>query len=150
MIEVFGNAWEIMSDYDYLCITTNGNIARGTHAVMGAGIAKEATRLCNGIDITLAKALKARGNVISNIGMKGNTKILSFPVKHNWYDNADIDLIVKSCNQLMNDVIGERDVKVLLPRPGCGNGNLDWHTEVKSVIGEILDDRVYIVHFRED
>lgn len=150
MIEVFGNAWEIMSDYDYLCITTNGNITRGTRAVMGAGIAKEATRLCSGIEITLAKALKARGNVISNIGTKGNTKILSFPVKHNWYDNADIDLIVKSCNQLMNDVIGERDVKVLLPRPGCGNGNLDWHTEVKSVIGEILDDRVCIVHFRED
>ena len=71
--------------------------------------------------------------------------IITFPVKHNWWEKADIDLIVKSCMQL-NKCINENGFdKVYLPRPGCGNGQLSWETDVKPVISEVLLKKVIIV-----
>jgi hypothetical protein len=34
---------------------------------------------------------------------------------------------------------------ILLPRPGCGNGQLDW-AQVGPAIAPLLDDRVTIVY----
>lgn len=156
MVEVFGNAWDLMVDggeykYSYLAITTNGTITKAGVGVMGAGIAKEAMMKCRGIEKVLAKRLLERGNIVSKLGenTKYNYTIISFPVKHNWFEDADIELIKDSCRYLMKEVIGDRDILVLLPRPGCGNGNLDWE-DVKVEIGKILDDRVHIVHFSKD
>lgn len=38
---------------------------------------------------------------------------------------------------------------VLLPRPGCGNGKLQWDF-VKREIEDLLDDRVTIVNWKKE
>jgi hypothetical protein len=89
----------------------------------------------------LYQQYEGEGGVIS-------TDILSFPVKHNWFEKADMDLIRRSCRELMEvaDELGLLEESALLPRPGCGNGKLDW-SDVKREIEPILDDRISVVTF---
>lgn len=151
MIEMVGDVWGLwellLKEYDvHLCITTNGIVRKDGKAVMGRGIALEAAQKFSWIQTNLGTNLKKYGN---NVHYLGNN-IFSFPVKHHWRDKADIELIKKSCLEIMDaldDLTEERKEKqkVLLVRPGCGNGGLNWETEVKPLISTLLDDRVIIV-----
>ena len=154
MIEINGDAWQtwqklLQHEECFLCITTNGTVKKNGECVMGAGIAKEAAHFFPRLPADLGKEITKHGNRMHYLG----DNLLSFPVKHNWFENADIELIKESCKSLMEalDYLAmEYDVEectALLVRPGCGNGKLDWETEVKPVIAPLLDDRVYVITF---
>ncbi len=70
--------------------------------------------------------------------------LVSFPVKHAWDQRADLDLIRQSAYELV--VLTEKYgwKKVLVPRPGCGNGQRKWH-EIKPILAPMLDDRFVVV-----
>lgn len=142
MKEVYGDAWTIRKDYTFLAITTNGIIKQNGKAVMGRGIAAEAKYRYPNIAYKLGELLLKQGNRIHVLA----PDLISFPVKHHWAEKADIRLIEASARELMAR-LGE-DETVLLPRPGCGNGGLNWK-DVKKVLRKILDDRVTIVHWRK-
>ena len=150
MLNVVGNAWELIngSKYDGLCLTTNGTVKSNGACVMGRGIALEAKQKLPGIDKYLGNSIVTKGNISVHLGsIKDNTQLFSFVVKHNYYEEADIELIKLSCLQLMA-WINKLDLKaVLLPRPGCGNGKLKW-VDVQPIIEPLLDDRVVIVSFK--
>jgi len=149
MIEVYGNALELAKDYAVLCVTTNGTIKYNGECVMGRGIALEIARLFPQIPRILGNNILTKGNCVQYITRTpSNTSIAAFPVKHNWWEDADIALIKRSCNQLMA-FLGDDSINVLLPRPGCGNGKLKWEY-VKPIIAPLLDDRIHIVHWKED
>ena len=78
------------------------------------------------------------------MGEVGSCRIIAFPVKHHWAQKADLELIRKSAEQLVE--ISQYCERVLIPRPGCGNGQLNWE-EVKPILEEILDDRFYVISF---
>lgn len=61
-----------------------------------------------------------------------------------WSAVADMDLILRSAKQLldMSDYFGWK--KIVIPRPGCGAGELSWN-EVKPKLDQILDNRFYSV-----
>lgn len=154
MTEITGDAWQtwqklLQQEECFLCITTNGTIKKNGECVMGAGIAKEAAQLFPYIPEELGHNISRYGNTVHYL----RNNMLSFPVKHNWWETADIELIKESCKTLMEalDTLAiERDVEectALLVRPGCGNGKLDWETQVKPAIAPLLDDRVYIITF---
>jgi hypothetical protein len=154
VIEITGDAWQTWQKLQeqeecFLCITTNGTLRKDGACVMGAGIAKEAARQFDWVAKDLGRNILMYGNVMHYLGHN----LVSFPVKHNWWETADIELIKRSCNELiafLDSMAIERDVEectAILVRPGCGNGKLDWETEVKPVISSLLDDRVYIITF---
>lgn len=143
MKEVFGDAMVLRRNYTYLCVTTNGCVKKNGEAVMGAGIAKSIAKKDPAAPARLGIRIRKNGNIVQKF--YGN--VLAFPVKHNWWEVADIELIKESCRQLMK-LLGP-DETALLPRPGCGNGKLNW-SDVKPVIEKILDDRVSIVHWKEE
>jgi len=148
MKEVRGDVFDLIKgEFQVICVTTNGFVKKNGECVMGRGIAQTVKRLFPHVPKKLGFLLKEYGNRVYILHKYEDGAILSFPVKHNWWEDADIKLIKRSCDELM--AMLDKNVhitKVLLPRPGCGNGKLSWD-DVKPAIEPLLDDRVYVATF---
>lgn len=156
MIEVTGNIWELAKPRDGIVITTNGTVKANGEAVMGRGIAKQAVMLYPPVARILGDNLRGSGNTVGFLRYEHSPKWISFPVKHNWWEKADLELIRQSATNLF-DLVDENfyydendDAAVAwtiwVPRPGCGNGGLKW-SDVKPVIEPIFDDRFTVVNY---
>jgi hypothetical protein len=67
-----------------------------------------------------------------------------------WACKADLKLIEQSCHNLVRLVHNFHFQLVLMPRPGCGAGELEWH-DVRPILREVLgsgDDRYIVVTWR--
>lgn len=138
MKEATGNIW----DYKYkglIVIPTNGFIKNNGANVMGRGLALDVQKMYPRFPFELGSHIKSHGNIVTEWPHSG---LITFPVKHNWYEDADPQLIIQSVDQLKR-VIGQRQCMVYMPRVGCGNGKLKWEL-VKPLLEE-LDDRFTIV-----
>lgn len=154
MLEIKGDLW--LEAADARVITTNGDVNRDGLAVMGRGVALQAAQRFPRIRTALARRLQQHGNQVYVLTPEEYTGIPTFedpfergpivtmPVKHHWREPADIYLIYQSCVELvfLADALGWQ--RVVMPRPGCGNGGLSWDL-VKSHIQPELDNRFVIV-----
>lgn len=132
-------------DCDARCITTNGTIKADGRAVMGRGVAFQACQRYRFLRKIQGQALQDLGNV-PTILIAGEPPVLvSFPVKHQWLDWADLSLIKDSAKKLVALADREGWQQVVLPRPGCNNGHRTWD-EVAPILAPILDDRFLVVH----
>ena len=73
-------------------------------------------------------------------------QLVIFPVKHNWREKAQFDLIHTSTHALLFYALAYPDAIWALPRPGCGNGGLDW-SMVEPIVS-VLPDNVHIYNWR--
>jgi hypothetical protein len=132
-------------------ITTNGYVKNNGEAVMGRGCAAEARERFPDIARLLGGYLHHHGNhCFMLLDEPDLGYVVSFPVKRHWRLKAHPEIIKRSAEEaveLMNLHARFLGDAALLPRPGCGNGGLDWETQVKPVIEPILDDRFTIVYF---
>jgi hypothetical protein len=146
MTEVYADIWSFLGDHDChaLCITTNGTIKRDGRGVMGRGVARDALRRFPGIDRFLGEGIAKNGNVVQSLLMSPGPMLVAFPVKYHWVEPADLDLIACSAAQLVVLADVEKWRKVVLPRPGCGNGQRTWEV-VRPAIERFLDDRFVVV-----
>lgn len=143
MIERQGNIWDM--ECNWLCITTNGIIRRDGRAVMGRGIALQAKQKVPDIDLVLAESLQSYGNVVRPLMRWKDTLLLSFPTKHDWKQPSNIQLIEQSARQLK--VLFDNELKkpiIVLPRPGCSNGGLEWK-DVRQILLPILVEDNFVV-----
>ncbi len=169
MLEVTGDLWTHPSDI--VVISTNGIVRRDGHAVMGRGVARQAKDKFPMISKALGALIKKSGNhtyylgafmrnlppkilegsIVDSLARNEPVHIISLPVKHAWHRPAKIDLITRSIielNYLCRIILPGAGIKsevIALPRPGCGNGGLDWLKDVRSILCEILDDRFCVV-----
>lgn len=153
MKEITGELWDFYARYDYdtgteyvVCITTNGFVKANGDAVMGRGCAREATQRIEGCAKLLGSYIKKLGNVpgLMRTSADETEGLFIFPVKHNWWEQADLDLIRKSAQALKEYARGTHDrCKWILPRPGCGNGRLTYE-QVKPLL-EDLPDNVWVI-----
>lgn len=143
---IIDNIWD--EPCNAICITTNGFVKNNGDLVMGAGIAGQAQIRWPWLPSEFGEIVTKYGNNVSAVKLLDTgLYLIGYPVKHNWWEEADPELIKRSAEQLMDllDAMGADDnFKVLLPRPGCGNGRLKWD-DVKPIIEPILDDRVWVV-----
>jgi hypothetical protein len=146
-----GNPFDILNDGDVICVTTNGVTKKDGKAVMGAGIAKF-FRDTFKVDSILGEYLKLYGNRSFKLGRheyKGkNIELATFPTKHSWRDNSDINLISKSSIQIKEMADKNEWKRIYIPIPGCSNGGLKW-SNVKNSL-ENLDERFVVFSINKD
>lgn len=145
--EVYGDLFAFYKRPGYkICITTNGYVKKNGEGVMGAGCAKEAAAIEADLPRLLGQSLKTRRNVVANL----TEQFISFPVKHNWFEDADPELIKTSALALKERASAQPSIKFMLPRPGCGNGGLKWEV-VKPLLESLnLPENIIIVGFWEE
>jgi hypothetical protein len=142
MREVTNDLWDFFGKEGFVvCITTNGFVKKDGTCVMGRGCAKEATERIPNIAFRLGQRIRTFGNITFYFQ---DIQLISFPVKHYWWNKADIDLIKQSTVYLADFAAMWPDKTFILPRPGCGNGKLDWK-DVKPILEGILPDNVLVV-----
>ena len=139
------NIFDSKKQWDAICVTTNGVVKANGRLVMGAGIAKTFREKFPGLDLELGRKVKEYGNIPFVIYKQG-TAIVSFPTKHHWKYKSDIGLIMNSAKAISKIASARFWTQVAVPMPGCGHGGLDWETQVKPSIENILDDR-FTIHF---
>jgi hypothetical protein len=164
MREEFNDLWSYKQDDGYIkVITTNGFVKKNGEAVMGRGCALEAAQRLPWLPKSLGEMINYHGNHVLQIRFGAHelaahqpNLLLTFPVKHNWWEEADLELIEQSCIELLawadlylisenGNYVATRDF-IVIPRPGCGNGQRDWETEVKPILEKYFDDRFIVVH----
>jgi hypothetical protein len=154
MIEAFGDIWKMGGDA--VVITTNGAVRRDGACVMGRGIAKQAKERYPGLEREIGYNIRLWGNHVARFdpatgdiayGVPVRETLYTFPVKHHWKEAADLKLIKRSATELAEMV--DETAQVLVPRPGCGNGQRSWW-EVKPILEPLLDDRFVIVTYSEN
>ena len=138
---VKGNVWTYPAHV--VCIPTNGFIKRDGKGVMGAGTAKQARDRYRYIrlETILGRELRDKGNHVTYL----MPWLLTFPVKHRWSEPADLDLIRQSAQELTD--LQDSSLTYVLPRPGCGNGQLKWE-DVRPIIESILPDNIHVIDFK--
>jgi hypothetical protein len=148
MLELTGNLWDVPAEARV--ITTNGTLSRRGTAVMGRGCAYEAYERFPGVEVVLGNLLRERGNHVFLLleATPDRAALVSFPTKQVPWMPSDLDLIRQSARELVLLADEQAWCKVVLPRPGCGNGGFQWEF-IRRVLGEILDDRFTSVHREE-
>ena len=155
MKERKGDLFKAMFDGSWppqvVCITTNGFVKKNGEAVMGAGIAKQFKEEFPQFPLELGGRLHEFGNqpfVFAGLWPEPYDKVsvVTLPVKHHWREQADPELVVRSIRQLEFLTTAHGWSSVWLPRPGCGNGRLDWESNVKPLISPYLDKRFTVFH----
>ena len=174
MIEIRGDLFNQTADA--ICITTNGYVKNNGRCVVGRGCAKAADSKWSNFSLELGKNIQTLGNVPSVVLDQNNERpysVLSFPVKpdyvtvenncknivghtqkhvrpgqryYGWAAKADLKLIIRSAYALkeLADLLNYK--KIVLPRPGCGAGELHWDV-VGPKLHRVLDNRFFSITF---
>jgi len=146
MLEVKGDLWTYQPKASSVVrvITTNGFVKNNGEAVMGRGCAREAAKLYPELPSLLGVWLNTRGNKVCKFTMPDGD-LVSFPVKHHWYQDADPAIIEQSCQELVALAgMYPHTVVFVIPRPGCGNGKLKWE-DVKPILERYFDERFHVI-----
>jgi hypothetical protein len=150
MVEVKGNLWTYPADVRV--ITTNGFVKKDGSCVMGRGCAAEAKATFPDLPRVMGRLIEQNGNHCYLLRRGGPDGVLvSFPVKHHWFEKADTKLIEQSAHELVKLADDQAWIDgwrtIVMPRPGCGNGRLSWDRDVKPILEPILDDRFHVITF---
>ena len=139
MQEVTGNLWDYLGRA-IIAITTNGYVTRDGRAVLGYGVARQAGELFPDLERRLGRVIREGGNHVHDLG----EGLVSFPVEDSPWALPDLRLIRCSAGELRELVDRRRWPTVIVPRPGCGGGGLDWKN-VSPILEEYFDHRFQVI-----
>ena len=140
MVELIGDLWDLHADGEIIAITTGGALDWQGACLMPRGCAAQARKRFTGIEKVLGTLIDTYGNHVHDLG----NRIVSFPVENSPYENPDNRLIEQSCRELVALVTRQGWPKIIVPRPGCGGGGLEWD-EVKLLLARYFDERFHII-----
>lgn len=128
-------------------ITTNGTIGH-FGLVMGRGVAKIARDRNPGLSWRLAERVKDDG---LHVVWDRETDLVAFPVKWNFWERADLDLIRVSCYELVAQAhqyaAYDQWEHIYLPLVGAGNGHRRRDEVLPILEKELADDRFTLVEY---
>lgn len=115
-----------------------------TVGVMGKGIAlqfkkkfpenfKAYERACKNGEVEIGKMFTFPTNRLTN-----PRYIINFPTKQHWREKSRLEYVREGLDDLLREIKRLNISSVAIPPLGCGNGGLDWETEVRPLIEEAL------------
>lgn len=148
------NIWDYWENHP-IVIPINGFIKKNGELVMGAGLALQVKEKFPFVPKELGKEISQFGlNVIWWDDKRFQMPLIFFPVKFNWWEKADLSLINQSARTLKKQMDlscsnkCSQNLKVVLSKVGCGNGKLDWKTEVEPILDKWFDDRFIVIDLK--
>lgn len=144
MKEILGDLWQQHAEGAVVAITTNGAVNKVGKAIMLRGCARQARARYPELLKTLGTLLRHHGNHVFDLGHQ----IVSFPVEEDPYQVPGLCLIDQSCRELVELADYKGWQKIVVPRPGCGGGGLEW-SEVRTILLRHFDERFHIITLRE-
>jgi hypothetical protein len=144
MKEIIGDMWQEHAKGAVVAITTNGTVNKVGRAVMLRGCARQAREHFPELMKTLGSLISQHGNHVFDLGHQ----IVSFPVETDPYQVPETGLIEQSCRELVELADYKGWQKVVVPRPGCGGGGLEW-LEVKTILERHFDERFHVITIQE-
>lgn len=126
--------WDYLEKGYHIVVPTNGWVNKSGEAAMGRGVAFQAKKLYKNLSNAVGNLITKHGNKVFHFP---NQKIVIFPTKVHWKGDASIDLIAESLKSLKVLLEKNPELKVAMPKIGCGNGRLQWN-DVSQVINEII------------
>lgn len=127
--------WKYVEKGYTVVVPTNAHVNADGKAVMGKGIAYQASKLYKNLDVALGNQIKKEG---SKVFYFPRQRLIAFPTKNHWKNPAEISIIVESCKALKRLMETNSELKVVMPKVGCGWGKLDWDKDVASVVTEFF------------
>ena len=153
MIEITGDFWIEASESkpDAIVCTINTVLRGDGNLVMGAGIAKDFAEQFDWLpDRWGARTRKLDGQrtypfVEQREPWNAEPNLVGIHTKYDWKDPSPLKLVDRSIKQLYIIVEAMDWKRVLMTRPGCGNGGLSWERQVKPLMNNILDERFVVI-----
>lgn len=161
MQEIQGNCWDYLNKAS-ICVLTNMTVRKDNKLIMGGGQALEAAKRFPELPARWGNYYLTRhrdGSVICvnpiELDVYKNPHfIISFPTKTDPRLKSDLDLIATSARDLVAwfKLLNCGQIKynddIIIPRPGCGLGGLNWENQVKPILEPILEeDRYKVITF---
>ena len=150
---IIGNIWDKHTEGSFICIMVNCTPNTKGNAIMGKGIAEEASKrfpkLPKLLGQTQIEYAAKDGNFFTTRSRRPQVflgyRLITFPTKINWEQDSDLDLIESSARHLVKIVDSITKIKspIYLSKPGVGNGRLQWE-KVREIIEPILDERFIV------
>ncbi|MEZ4483850.1 MAG: hypothetical protein R2864_04410 [Syntrophotaleaceae bacterium] len=137
--EIFGELWDYYGAAA-VGITTAGQVSRKGNCVMLRGCGRQAKERFPDLPARLGALILQRGNHVFALG----GGLFNFPVENSPFEVPDLRLIERSCRELLALADRLSWSKVVLPRPGCGGGGLDWR-QVRPLLQRHFDQRFFVI-----
>ncbi|APG27754.1 ADP-ribose-binding protein [Syntrophotalea acetylenivorans] len=139
MEEIFGDLWDYYGTAA-VGITTGGQVSRKGQCMMPRGCARQAKDRFPDLPEKLGSLIRVEGNHVFHLG----NGLYSFPVENSPFEVPELSIIERSCRELVELTNQQGWSKVVLPRPGCGGGGLEWR-QVRPLLERHFDKRFYII-----
>ena len=149
MIEIQGDFWKLKEKLkpDIIVFTSNRTLNSKGELIMGGGIALDFKQRYPLLPYLFGTELRNNPNIHLQTTMLVSCHICAFPTKENWRNPSIPHYIEQSCKELVEYVDSQsKSMTVLMTRPGCGLGGLDWQSQVKPICEKYLDERFYICY----
>jgi len=166
MKTVTGDIWQF-AHLGPLCIPTNGYLARNGNGVMGRGLALQAKERYPDVVYNLGRHLQREGNSVGWI-LLHPIRLIAVPVKPSnrritnkddlsrlvsrvanmysigdsvpgYHCKAELSIIRRSLGELVEFANKAKLDSVFIPLLGCGNGELDYETELRPMLDTMSD-----------
>ena len=115
---------------EFRCILTSGAVSGGA-AVLETRSARDAAGKFAGIAEDLGSMILSRGNHVTLV----RPGLIAFPIKQYQLSGPSKQIIERSAKELAELV---KAAKTILPKPGCGAGELAWE-DVKTALAGLPD-----------
>lgn len=165
-----GDIWNLHAAGWYIADPTNLYVKANGANVMGRGISRQVLERWPGIDLwygqqlmeqvrpgVAAAGMVSLADVTAQPVIVGDQhRVVFVPVKTHWRLKADRKLMRASLSHLAELLESRPDMKLALPRLGCGNGGDDWEGDegvkeqlFRPFLNELSEqerERVAIIH----